>query len=93
MRRLEELIEKRTTSEEETDLGYRSILVSLMARFCLDIRDTEKAVGYLQDYKALAIKIGDNISEHPEVLASKADSFSLSMNSFALARLSLSLFF
>ena len=72
MRRLEELIEKRTTSEEETDLGYRSILVSLLARFCLDIRDTEKAVGYLQDYKALAIKIGDNISEHPEVLASKA---------------------
>ena len=72
MRRLEELIEKRSTDEEETDLGYRSVLVSLLARFCLEVRDTEKAVDYLQEYKALEMKIGGNISEHPEVLALKA---------------------
>ena len=46
--------------EEETDLGYRSILVSLLARFCLDLHDTEKAVEYLEKYQALAIKIGDD---------------------------------
>ena len=68
---LEELLRK-SSSEEDIHVGYRSILVSLLARFCLETRDTKKAIHFLEEYTRLAEKFDGDLSQHPEILASKA---------------------
>ena len=63
---------EKTTDEDNIGVGYKSVLISLLARFNLEVNENEKALLYLKVYNELDSEITGNISDHPEVLASKA---------------------
>ena len=63
---------EKITDEDDIGDGYKSVLISILARFNMEVHENEKAVNYLKVYNELDSEITGNISDHPEVLASKA---------------------
>eukprot|EP00092_Neocalanus_flemingeri_P031976 GFUD01034746.1.p1 GENE.GFUD01034746.1~~GFUD01034746.1.p1 ORF type:complete len:755 (+),score=183.93 GFUD01034746.1:75-2339(+) len=63
---------ERLTEDHFISEGYKSIVLALLARFNLEVHKNEKALQYLNQYKDIECEITGNLSDHPEVLASKA---------------------
>ena len=59
---------------DEQQEGYLILRASLLARFYLELKDSEMASNYLEVYNTLEKKIKESclVEEHPEVIACKA---------------------
>ena len=58
--------------QEQPGEGYRVVLVALLSRFNLEVQHNEEALKYLVEYKELNTNIPGNLSDHPEIIASRA---------------------